>query len=98
MNVNSENANPVNIVSDAAGSSSVNQNPSGEASGCVIVKTHQADSDTVSQKGDVAKDKTLTTNSTVNDYGSSFSDTTSSGKVTRFFTARVRSTTGKVMF
>ena len=84
VNVNSENANPVNIVSDAAGPSSVNQNPSGETSGCVIVKTHQADSDAVSQNDDVTKDKTLTTNSTGNDYGSSFSDTTSSSKVTRF--------------
>ena len=84
MNVNSENANPVNVVSDAAGPSSVNQGPSGESSGCVIVKNNQADSDAVSEKGHVAKDKTLTTNSTGNDYGSSFSDSTSSGKVTRF--------------
>ena len=70
----------MNVVSEAAGPSGVNQGPS-EKSG---VKNHQIDSSAVSGKGDDIKDKTLITNSVGNDYGSSFSDTTSSGKFTRF--------------
>ena len=85
----------MNVVSDAAGPSGVNQGPSGESG----VKNHQIDSGAVSAKGDVTKDKTLITNSVGNDYGSSFSDTTSSGKFTRFLDSTGTNVlNGKIMF
>ena len=84
VNVNNENTNTVNEASGAAGPSSANQGPSGESSGSLVVKNHQAHSDAVSDKSDVTKDKTLTANSSGKDDGSSFSDTTSSGEFTRF--------------
>ena len=98
LNVNNENANSVNVVSDAAGPSGVNQGPSGESAGCSVVKNHQIDSGEVSEKGDVIKDKTLITNSVGNDYGSSFSDTTSSGKFTLFYSAGTTVLNSRIVF
>ena len=98
LNVNNENANPVNVVSDAAGPSGVNQGPSGESAGCSVVKNHQIDSGEISEKGDVIKDKTLITNSVGNDYGSSFSDTTSSGKFTLFYSAGTTVLNSRIVF